>query len=588
MVESWVVESIPSERFPIYTRANVGEVFPDPVAPLTYSFGFLGDNGDVLGTELGFRDAYVRIGAFEHAEFPDDQLVFLGVNGGYCYLNASAMRLFGERSPGLSAADIDAMFFGAQPGIPPYEEQPGDARPDLEAKVGETFGWALTTESLDEVLDDERQMNELRNSRPTLADLSDRQLFDRWSGLVEQHWRHIFGQHIYVTMLATVPAGIITAVCEAVGRPTDALRLMAGVGDVESAAPSMAMWELGRMVAGSPELMSVFDSGLDGLVERIEATSDSTADAFRSGFADFLLSYGARGPNEWEQREPTWEVEPILALAAIDRMRLSADTAAPMGHNRELAEQRVRLVKEIASLLETDEETQGQFLAGCHAATVFMPGRERTKTNAVKLVHELRVTMREYGRRMVERGHWEEVVDFGLLTVSELAATLDDQTAYAEVLAPRRAGMESLSELQEPFIFIGEPPPLSEYPRRDVASIDIAGSGDVLVGIPGCPGVSRGRARVVLDSHDPTALQPGDVLVAPITDPSWTPLFVPAGGIVVDVGAPLSHAIIVSRELGIPCVVSVTEATRRIPDGAIVEVNGNTGEVTVLDAAPGD
>jgi pyruvate,water dikinase len=72
------------------------------------------------------------------------------------------------------------------------------------------------------------------------------------------------------------------------------------------------------------------------------------------------------------------------------------------------------------------------------------------------------------------------------------------------------------------------------------------------------------------------------VLVAPITDPSWTPLFVPAAGVIVDVGAPLSHAIIVSRELGIPCVVSVTDATRRIPDGAFVEVNGDNGTVTVL------
>jgi pyruvate,water dikinase len=87
---------------------------------------------------------------------------------------------------------------------------------------------------------------------------------------------------------------------------------------------------------------------------------------------------------------------------------------------------------------------------------------------------------------------------------------------------------------------------------------------------------------VVLDSHDPSALEPGDVLVAPITDPSWTPLFVPAAGIIVDVGAPLSHAIIVSRELGLPCVVSVTDATRRIPDGAMVEVNGDTGAITII------
>ena len=73
------------------------------------------------------------------------------------------------------------------------------------------------------------------------------------------------------------------------------------------------------------------------------------------------------------------------------------------------------------------------------------------------------------------------------------------------------------------------------------------------------------------------------MLIAPLTDPSWTPLFVPAAGVVVDVGAALSHAIIVSRELGIPCVVSATDATKRIPDGARIQVDGDTGVVTVLD-----
>jgi pyruvate,water dikinase len=72
------------------------------------------------------------------------------------------------------------------------------------------------------------------------------------------------------------------------------------------------------------------------------------------------------------------------------------------------------------------------------------------------------------------------------------------------------------------------------------------------------------------------------VLVAPITDPAWTPLFVPAAAVVVDVGAQISHAVIVSRELGIPCVVSVTGATRRIPDGALVEVDGDAGTVTMV------
>ena len=99
-------------------------------------------------------------------------------------------------------------------------------------------------------------------------------------------------------------------------------------------------------------------------------------------------------------------------------------------------------------------------------------------------------------------------------------------------------------------------------------------------------GRARRRVRAVpnLTPAAAAAPAPGDVLIAPITDPSWTPLFVSAEGVVVDVGAQMSHAVIVSRELGIPAVVSVTGATCCIPDGALVEVDGDRGLVRVLEA----
>ncbi len=106
--------------------------------------------------------------------------------------------------------------------------------------------------------------------------------------------------------------------------------------------------------------------------------------------------------------------------------------------------------------------------------------------------------------------------------------------------------------------------------------------GDVLSGVPGAPGVARGVARVVLGPGDPRELQPGDVLIAALTDPSWTPLLMTASAVVVDVGGQISHAVLVSRELGLPCVVSVTDATRRIPDGALIEVDGSAGTVTIV------
>jgi pyruvate,water dikinase len=92
---------------------------------------------------------------------------------------------------------------------------------------------------------------------------------------------------------------------------------------------------------------------------------------------------------------------------------------------------------------------------------------------------------------------------------------------------------------------------------------------------------------VVLATDAVAAFEEGDILVAPQTDPSWTPLFVLAAAAVVDVGAANSHAMIVSRELGIPCAAGVTGATNRIPDGSLIEVDGTTGTVTVLEPVAG-
>ena len=108
-------------------------------------------------------------------------------------------------------------------------------------------------------------------------------------------------------------------------------------------------------------------------------------------------------------------------------------------------------------------------------------------------------------------------------------------------------------------------------------------TGDILKGFGGCPGVAEGTAKVITDPSDPKDLGPGDILIAPLTDPSWTPLFVPAEAVVVNVGGQMSHAVIVSRELGMPCVVAVKDATEIIKDGTRIRVNGSTGEITILE-----
>lgn len=547
----YVTDTELSARFPIYTRANVGEVFPDPVTPLTATTG-------LWLAELGWRDAWQRMRVFDADEMPDGEFCQIGVVGGYCYLNVSLARVFGERAPGLSWQDIDAQFFGTQPGVPPYQEMPGDVRPDLTEKIGEVFAWALAQTSLDdltELTEDREETVQLRAARPDHTAMTDAELWARYEELLPVH-RRLFGHHLFVTYLATVPLGIITAVATAVGRPDLVLPIIAGIGDVDSAAPSHAMWAMSRLTPDSAEMSAALTA--------------------------FVEEFGSRGPNEWETRSPTWETMPELALAAIERMRQAPDSMAPGTQNALRARQREEAAATLLAMVESDPATHGQLAAAIASSKAWLPGRERTKTNNIRLIHEIRMPMRELGRRMVERGVFDEIEDFGFLLGSEMEAFLAEPHAYRDEIRRRRADYLHLYDVEPPFVFVGEPPPLDEWVRRGSVAVERLTSGDTLAGVPGCSGVAEGRARVILDSHDPTALEPGDILVAPITDPSWTPLFVPAAGVVVDVGAPLSHAIIVSRELGIPCVVSATGATRAIPDGAIVRVDGNTGVVTVL------
>jgi pyruvate,water dikinase len=112
-----------------------------------------------------------------------------------------------------------------------------------------------------------------------------------------------------------------------------------------------------------------------------------------------------------------------------------------------------------------------------------------------------------------------------------------------------------------------------------------APEGEALRGQTASPGRCRGLARVILDPSADLALRPGEILVAPYTDPAWTPLFLTAGAAVVEVGSYLSHAGTVAREFGMPCVVDVADCTRRIRTGDEVEVDGDRGLVRILAAA---
>ncbi|MCP5028203.1 MAG: phosphoenolpyruvate-utilizing protein [Actinomycetia bacterium] len=561
----------PSREFPLWTRGNAGEVFPQVVYPLSYTSSF-------ENAERAFRRAAVGSGAVTESDLGAEPFVGVGCFAGYTYLNMSFGRLIAMRAPGGDAAAMDRVAYGISDAP---EHVPSRRDRSFMATLRILRG-ALRTLRMDAVpeLDaDKERVERWRAGLPDPATATDEELLNVAQPTIDLA-AELFDRHIWVSNLVGTPFITVQKICEdKLGDAAVAMILLGGVGEVESAAPATAIWDLGRLVADDPALTAQFDQGVPGLADRL--ANDPSAAVFNAEFAAFLIEFGCRGPNEWEPACEVWGTNPGLPLALIDRMRSADPESDPRAQAERLAAERETAVAE--ALTGVKGLNRWMLSKALTSAAVLSQGRERAKTTVVRAIHESRIRTRELGRRAAAAGGEDaRPDDIWYVTIDELGDYVADPAAYAEPIAERRAARDYLAEREPPFLVQGSPPPVDEWPLRGRTE-KAAEAGEVLTGIAGSAGITRGTARVVHDPAHPGALGPGDVLIAPYTDPSWTPLFVPAQAVVVDVGAQLSHAVIVSRELGIPCVVSVTDATLTIPDGAIIEVNGTTGEVTVVE-----
>jgi pyruvate,water dikinase len=573
--DRWFGDSALTERYPAWTRGNAADVFPDPFSPLGQSM-VVRD-----GMCLGLRDAYIRLGALDWEEFDEPERPDLfHMFGGYFYNPLSLTRLLGARMPGASPEAIDKAFFDDRDEVPVYVAEPWHESPKHEAALGASMAWTMSTDSTPDLDADKELAEGLRSNRPDLTALTDGALIARANAMLP-FVQLTFENAMVVSSMSSMGTGALSAICEGIGEPELAVKLLAGI-DVDSAAPSHTMWALSRTARASTELDAAFEAGVEDLLERLAESGSADAAAFLAAFDDFIARYGSRGQNEYDILATTWEVRPRIALAAIDLMRKSDESHSPAARNASTVAERDRVAAYVRDRVAADPDTAGLFEAALNSARLFLSGRERGKTNTILCVGEVRMAVREFGRRVVERGVIDDIDKIFMLTGSELQHFRHDPEPLKPVIEQRWAQFKSLFAYEPVFVVNGRVPSLSEMTRRDAKNLTQASSGAVLTGAAGSGGVATGRARVIMDAADPAGLEPGDILIAPQTDPSWVPLFVPAAGVVVNVGAMGSHAMIVSRELGIPCVASVADATLLIPDGAMVTVDGSAGTVTIL------
>ncbi|WP_345409629.1 PEP-utilizing enzyme [Nonomuraea salmonea] len=180
--------------------------------------------------------------------------------------------------------------------------------------------------------------------------------------------------------------------------------------------------------------------------------------------------------------------------------------------------------------------------------------------------------------------------DAFFLHLDELLRLLRGDRSVLEKVPARRATYERYAALPPyPVLIVGafDPVRWAADPARRADLYDARGPAapvsDTVTGFPGAPGVVEGVARVLAGPEDGDRLKPGEILVTTLTNVGWTPMFPRAAAVVTDMGAPLSHASIVARELGIPAVVGTGNATMRLRDGDRIRVDGERGTVELLE-----
>ena len=564
MTVTWVTDSEPNERFTLYTRGNVGEVFPHVITPLT---------GTLIGDAIrqAQSDVLVEMGVLHRGEVAGPSAT-TGVFGGYLYMNGSAMRLFGVRMPGMTWRDADEQVMGAVEGVPPYEPAKGDRNLTASLATVRYSTKLLRRPDLEFLATARTDAQRWLATMPDLTEAPDQHLL-RWLDDFPARQAASMKRLLQAAMFAGAPRGILDQLLEQRQAPPGlANRIVSGTGDVDSAQLAQQMWVLGRIVAADERLGAAFGEGLDRIAERTAETD------LQPAIAAFLADHGHRGNDEYELATPAWVMDPAPVYAAIDRLRNAPEDRDPVATTRRLAADADRALADALQLVR--RPMRWLLRRSAMVARQGAIARERAKDIMVLENLGARQVLHELVRRAAERGGPSDPRLGFCVTIDELADYLARPAAFSDVIAERAARAEYLNQRVPPPWFDGRIPDPSTWSIREEVTTERPAAGTVISGIAVSGGTASGPARVIDDPADPRGLEPGDVLVCSITDPSWTPLFLGAVAVVCDSGAVLSHAAIVARELGIPAVMSAQGITA-VSDGTILHVDGDSGTVSV-------
>ncbi|MGE4425142.1 MAG: PEP-utilizing enzyme [Solirubrobacteraceae bacterium] len=542
MTRTWAEVPLLRERDPLdhavgprstWTTVNAAEALPGVLTPL-------GASAWIAGSEVGIRRCFHELGVLSKAEvqLPDDaDQRFSGVFVGRYAANLDRLRAVADRTPGTSGDALERQAFGSvRPGVPAsrgsirrYPAIVGRAprsvvrlRGRMHAQAAGLDAW--WRDRTDEPIDD-----------LALA----RRRFDE--GL--RGYTDAMAPHFMATMVVQGLLDRLRETCEAAGVPGHELLVAGGGGQLEE----------------------------ERLVERLLQVA-----AGRLDLDAVVAEVGFQGPDVGEIASRSWREDRAPLEAMVTAYGRLSDEARAGG--RADGARRAAALAELLAAVPRSRRPAVRLLARMSAA--MLPLREVGKGSFLRALDVSRHAARAAGRLLAADGVLEDAEDVFLLRTDELLHGPPDDVR--ELVAARRAQRAGFTELCLPELWTG---PTTGLPVEAAPTERGDATTDALSGIGASPGRVTARARVIVRAVDCDQLQPGEILVAAVTDPSWAAAFPLAAALVTDIGGAVSHAAIVAREMGLPCVVNTQTATRSIRTGDLLTVDGTTGAVTVTERA---
>ena len=567
----------PSLPLTVWDNSNIAESYSGITSPMTFSFA-------KRAYEHVYRE-FCKLLSVPKNKIKENDEVFTNMLGhihGHVYYNLNSWYHVLAMLPGFSMnQSFMEQMMGVKEPMPDevvesiLKQTQTSKMKDSWALLKTIIGLIRNHRGLQKQIDAfyKRLHHALETPDKPLAKMSGEELANHYQDLESQLLKR-WDAPLVNDFFAMIFYGVLKSLCEKwLGDASLQNTLLLDSGDIISAEPPRRIKAMAEIVAQSPELTKILSDSSSDVTNKLSAL-ESHSDVYKL-YTDYLHDFGDRCLEELKLESPTVGDNPQSLLTSIGMMAIR--------HNKgEIAQPVVRepVTDPTAQLSGLKHKIFHWVLRN---AKDRVSDRENLRFERTRLFGRVRQIIVELGKRLHQDKHLDSPTDIFYLKIHEVINAYQDNpdTASFRSLCQERKSEEASFTTPPPDRFETRGP-LEDYTFFTSTQKTTPHDGDQLDGTGACPGIVRGKVRVITDPRNAT-LEEGEILVAQQTDPGWVVLFPAASGLLVERGSLLSHSAIVARELQLPCIVSIRNVTSLLQTGDFVEMNGSTGEINILN-----